>query len=153
MESKDFASLIRQAGKAKRTGEFKCPYIKDFFVEITYASKMILNQIRDVAKEISGNPRTGQREERLNEDKLRNEYARQIIRSWRGLTPEKLVNMLPGVEYSEEDKDKDITFSADTAIAMLEVSLEFEAWIIDIATEVSNFKHVAEEQEKEEENL
>lgn len=152
-KTKDFASLIRKAGKAQRTGEFSCPYIKEFFVEIAYASKFVLNQIREVAREIHGNPRTGAKEERLNEDKLRNEYARQIIRDWRGLTPEKLPDILPGLEYSDAEKVKDIPFTHDIALALLEASLEFEAWIIDIATEVQNFKHVAEEQEKIEENL
>jgi len=154
METKDFAGLIRKAGKAQRSGEFSCPYIKDFKVEIAYASKFVLNQIREVAREIHGNPRTGQKEEKMNEDKLRDEYARQIIRDWKGLTPAKLVDILPGlVEYNEDDKDREIEFGHDVAVALLESSLEFEAWIIDIATEVQNFKHVAERQEKAEENL
>jgi hypothetical protein len=150
---KDFAGLIRKAGKAQRTDEFSCPYIKDFKVEIAYASKFVLNQIREVAREIHGNPRTGQKEERLNEDKLRDEYARQIIRGWSGLTPAKLQDILPGVEYGEADRNRQIEFSQDVAVALLEASLEFEAWVIDIATEVQNFKHVAERQEELEENL
>lgn len=151
--TKDFASLIRKAGKAQRTGEFSCPYIKDFHVELAYASKFVLNQIREVAREIHGNPRTGAKEERLNEDKLRNEYARQIILGWKGLTPAKADDLLPGLEFSESEKDKNIPFTHDIALALLEASLEFEAWVIDIATEVQNFKHVAEKQEKLEENL
>lgn len=154
METKDYAGLIRKAGKAQRSGEFTCPYIKDFTVEIAYASKFVLNQIREVAREIHGNPRTGQKEEKMNEDKLRDEYARQIIRGWKGLTPSKLVDILPGlVEYTKEDKDRDIEFGHDVAVALLEASLEFEAWIIDIATEVQNYKHVAERQMGLEENL
>jgi len=153
MESKDFAGLIRKAGKAQRTSEFSCPYIKDFKVEIAYASKFVLNQIREVAREIHGNPRTGQKEERINEDKLRDEYARQIIREWKGLTPSKLADILPGVEFKDEDGARPIEFSHDVAVALLEASLEFEAWVIDIATEVKNFKHVAERQEELEENL
>ena len=152
-QNKDFAGLIRKAGKAQRSGEFSCPYIKDFKVEIAYASKFVLNQIREVAREIHGNPRTGQKEERMNEDKLRDEYARQIIRGWRGLTPTKLQDILPGVEFSDDDGGRDIEFGHDVAVALLEASLEFEAWVIDIATEVKNFKHVAERQERLEENL
>jgi len=151
--TKDFVALIKKAGKAQRSGKFLCPYIEDFYVEISYASKFVLNQIREVAKEIHSNPRTGQREERLNDGKLREEYARQIIKNWKSLTPKKLNEILPGMEYAKTEENKNIPFDQEVAVALLEASLEFEAWIIDIATEVKNFKHLAEQQEKIEENL
>jgi len=151
--TKDFAGLIRKAGKAQRTGSFLNPDIKGFHVEIAYASKFVLNQIREVAREIHGNARSGQKEERLNEEKLRNEYARQIIRDWKGLTPEKLKEILPGVEFGKDVANTQIPFSHDVAVALLEASLEFEAWVIDIATEVKNFKHVAVRQEELQDNL
>lgn len=151
--TKDFVALIKKAGKAQRSSEFLCPYIEDFFVEIAYASKFVLNQIREVSKEIHGNPRTGQREERLNDSKLRKEYAHHIIKDWKNLTPEKLNEILPGIDYPKADKNKAIPFDQEIAVALLESSLEFESWIIDIATEVKNFKYIAEKQEKIEENL
>jgi len=153
METKNLAELIKKAGKTKRVGEFKCPYIPEFFVKIAYASKFILTNIREIARESFTNPRTREREERLNDDKLRSEYARQIIIDWRGLTGEKLQRILPGLKIVGKDKGEDIPYSSVIAEALLEVSLEFENWAIDMATDVENYSHIADGKEKELENL
>jgi len=149
----NLAGMIRKAGKVQRTSEFLCPYIKDFYVSITYASKMILTTISDASREVSFNTRTKEREERLNDDKLRNEYVDQIIRDWRGLTPRKLKKLVLSVECSDEDIDKEINFSKDVAIALMEVSTDFEAWIIDTAINTENFTEIEKVKNEEFENL
>ena len=153
METKNLAELIKKAGKSKRVGEFKCPYISEFYVSIAHASKFILTQIREVARETWTNPRTREREEKFNDDKLRKEYSRQIVINWRGLTAEKLQHILPGLKIVGKENTDDIPYSSVIAEAILEVSLEFENWAIDIATNVENYSHIAEEKGKELENL
>jgi len=154
MAPAELAGWIRKAGKAQRTLEFQCPYVKDFFVQITYASKFILTQIREVAREIWTNPRTREREEKMNDDKLRKEYAKQIIAGWRGLTVEKLSKFLPGIKIEgATSKDTEVPFEADVAVAFLEVSIEFENWVVSTATEVENYSSVAEQKKAEFENL
>lgn len=150
--SNEFVGLIKKAGKAQRVGEFQCPYVKDFYVKIAYASKFVMNQIRDAAKEVVSNPRTREREERLNDEKLRKEYTRQLILGWRGLTVGTLAKIVPGA-ISDADQAKEIPFDIETAEAILEVSLEFENWVIDVATSVDNYTSLVEQKQKEAENL
>jgi len=152
-QTKDLASLIRKAGKSQRVAEFLCPFAPEFYVTIAYASKFVLNQIREVSRTIQTNFRTREREERLDDDKLRKEYARQIIVNWRGLTGEKLQKLVPGIEIKKSDLDKEIPYTQEVAISLLEVSMEFENWVIDICTNVENYSHIAEQKEKEQENL
>jgi hypothetical protein len=156
MENKETTSLvesIRKAGKAERIAEFKCPYIADFFVKVAYASKFVLNQIREASTETSTNVRTREPEERLNDEKLRDEYSRRIIHGWRGLTPEKLEKILPGLELEGIEPDEEIPFSQEIALAILEVSLEFEDWVVSTAITVENFTKKLKENQKDLENL
>lgn len=140
--------MIRKAGKAQRTIEFPYPFIDEFFVNVTYANKMILMTIRDVSKEVK---RDG--EERFNEPRLRKEYVNQIIRGWRGLTTRKLQRLIVGLECAEEDLDKDIPFTKEVAEEIMAVSVNFEEWIIKTATNTDNYTKIEEEKNKEFENL
>jgi hypothetical protein len=152
------SDFIRKAGREQRIVEFKCPLTKDaeFFVKISYASKFILNQIRDASKESNMNYRTRTTEEHLDDDKMRREYARQIIRDWRGLTSGVIKQIVPGAKLLVEGLGKDtdaVPYDIETAISLLEVSIEFENWVLDTATNIANFSQIAETKEKEYANL
>ena len=148
----NLADSIRKAGTKKSVVEFKNPDIPEFYVKISYASKFIMNQIADTAREIS-NDRMGRKIERFNEDTLRKEYATKIIQGWRGLTSEKLAKLIPTLQYDEEEKNREIPYDVDTAVAIFEVSGEFENWVLTVCTEVSNFTHIAKQKDEEYENL
>ena len=155
MKPNELAQYIKKAGKEQRVVEFQCPYIPEFFVKIAYASKFAMNQIRDASKEAYTDFRRGREPiEKLNDEKLRNAYADWIIKGWRGLTLGKLSKLIPGIEAEREvEAEKDIAHSEDIAVALLENSIEFENWIIDIATNVENYSRIAEQKKTEEENL
>ena len=149
----NLVGMIKKAGKAQRTVEFLCPYTKEFYVDITWASKVILMTIRDASVEVFFNTKTRDREERLNDDKLRNEYVDQIVRGWRGLTPRELKKLLPGFTCEEENLDDDVPFEREIALVLMEYSVDFESWIIDTATLTENYTTVEEKKNKEFENL
>ncbi len=58
-----------------RVTRLLCPYIPEFYVKIAYASKFVMNNIREIARESVTNFRTREKEEKLNDEKLRKEYA------------------------------------------------------------------------------
>ena len=150
-EKKDLVGLIKEAGRTQRVNEFECPYVDGFYVKLAYASKFILNQIREVAREVAFT-RTGAREERLNEKKIREHYVRYVIKGWHGLTVGKLRKLLPSLEISGDDENKEVPFSPEIAEALLEYSLEFDNWVASVSGELSNFAS-PEQKEKEFENL
>ena len=150
-EKKDLVGLIKEAGRTQRVNEFECPYVEGFYVKLAYASKFILNQIREAAREITIT-RTGAREERLNEKKIREGYVRYVIKGWHGLTVGKLKKLLPSLEASGEDENREVPYSPEIAEALLDASLEFDNWVASVSGEIENFVHV-EQKEKEFENL
>ena len=145
---KKLVGMIEKAGKVQRTIEFEYPFIEKFFVNVTYANKMILITIRDASKEVK---RDG--EIRFNEPKLRREYVTQIVRGWRGLTARKLQKLIVGLECEEADLDKEISFSKEVAEAIMGVSIDFEDWVIKTATNAEKYTKIEEEKNKEFENL
>ena len=168
LESKDIAGWIGKAGKTERTKEFEYPHILGFFVRISYGSKFVLNQIRELARDpkLSTMP---QSQERLLEPKLNQGYARWITRDWRGLTLEKLEQIIPGVygealeqaELKAGDqpvdvemlKNAEVEFSESTATEMLDSSVEFSNWVVRLSGETKHYADTGEQKEKEYENL
>lgn len=151
-KKKSLAEMIRLAGKKQSVMEFKNPDIPEFYVKIAYASKFVMNQIAEVSREISSD-RMGKRIEKFNENTLREEYATKIIQGWTGLTAEKARGLIPALQYAEADKDRDIPYDVEMAMALIEASGEFENWILTICVEVSNYSNIAKQKDKEIENL
>lgn len=152
-EQRNLAELIRKAGKAQRTGEFKFKLIEGFYATIAFASKFVMNQIREASIVTETNLRTNVIEETFDNDKLQEQYTLHLLKGWRGLTGQKLKNVIPGIGVADEDLEKEIPYDREIALALMEVSTEFENWVVGIATTVKNFTHVADRKEKELENL
>jgi len=151
---------IKKAGESQRVSEFQYPFASTFFVNIAYASKFLLGQIREASKEISMNLRTHQSEDHINENKMRDEYARVIIKGWRGLTIKALYLLVPGLDVVMEKETAgtigdEVEIPYDPAIAsiIMKNSLDFETWIIDIAVNSANFSKIAESKKAQIENL
>lgn len=154
---------INQAGESQRVVEFQYPYAQNFYVQIAFASKFRLNQIREACNEQFINRRTRVTEERMNEEKWRKEISERVIKGWRGLDIDKLNRLVPGVLEAaigelkgkdiEEVKKIEVEYSQETAETILKNSIEFENWLFDQAINPENFSKIAEKKEKEYENL
>ena len=152
-KQKNLAELIRKAGKEQRTIEVQFPLIKGFYATISYASKFVMNQIREAAIVTETNLRTNVVEESFDDEKLREQYSWHLLKDWRGLTGEKLKGIIPGFEVADEDAEKDIPFDREIALSLMEVSVEFENWVVATATTVKNYTKTALQKEAEMENL
>lgn len=155
ISTKDLIGWIKKAGESERVLEFQYPFAKDLYFLVAYASKHVLQQIREECKESFFNTRTRQPEERLNEEKMRKSYARLIVHGWRGLTLAKLQKIVPGVVPDREGVDPNISVSYEEELAavLIQYSIEFENWVIDTATNVENYTQVAGKKKDQYENL
>jgi len=151
------AESIEKAGKVQRVVEFQCPYIDEFYVKIAHANKFIMSQIIDFARETQESVvRRGQTQEieRLNEDLLRQGYAEWIVTGWRGLTVDKLAKLIPGFKAEgAESGEQEVPYVTKVAIALFKVSMEFETWVVGIATNLKNYTRAAKKKAKQLENL
>lgn len=164
LKAEELAGWIKKAGESQRVSEFQYPFATGLYVNVSYASKFLISQIREASKEMFMNPRTRQQEERLNDEKLRTEYARTILKGWRGLTLETLKILVPGVDVIIErdlaDRGEEVTeakteipFDSSLAKVIMQNSMDFENWVIDIATNSANYTKIAEVKKDQYENL
>jgi len=173
LEKKDIGSWISKAGKSEQIKEFQYPYIKAFFVEVAFASRFTLNQIRQGAVEEYTDRRTRTKEERLNEDDVNMGYAERITKGWRGLDVKGLDELIPGTlaeaefQYAEQKKTHpdfvvpsredilktEVEFSVETAFEIITNSVDFMSWILDMSGNSEHYSKVGKKKEKEYENL
>ncbi len=170
----NISSWLSKAGKTERVAWFEYPYdIEGFSVKIAYASRFVLNQIRQQAVEIYTDRRTREKEEKINEEKLHRGYAERIIKDWKGLTLKGLDILIPGTldeaiaEFErrkrqdpgfeapsrEEIENIEVEYSIDTAIELLNNSIDFMSWVVDMCSQPKAFASVAEKKKEEYENL
>jgi len=173
INEKDIATWITKAGKTERIAEFQYPYLDGFYVDIAYASRFQLNQIRQLAAEPYTDRRTRDEKERYNEDKLNLGYAERIVKGWRGLTVGTLDGLIPGsfdqakAQIEEDSKkkseakalsdddirDMEVMYSVETTVAILSSSVDFVNWIVDTAGDAKRYSSMAAKKKEEYENL
>lgn len=149
----ELISAIKKAGKAEKVVEFQYPYVPDVFLRISYASKQLLKMITEEAKESFFNVQTRQQEDRLNDEKFNRAAARELLKGWRGLTINGLKTILAGRGEILGDPEQEVTFDEELAFTLMDASLELQAWVINVATNVTNFSKVAEQKADELKNL
>jgi len=148
----ELTQAIRKAAEAEVVVEFEYPYIPGLYFNIAYASKHLLQQILDGAKENYFNPKTRMQEERTNSAKFNRLAARQLVRGWRGLTVKSLKSLIVGLSTSASD-NTEIPYSEELAYALMDASLDFQNWVVSVATDVSNFSGIAQTKAEQYENL
>ena len=118
--------------------------------------------------------------DRLNREKLREAYAQYLTIGWKGLTIKRLQDVIPGLSVdltlerakklfpelaadfegvkTDADLQKviekvEVPYSVKLVTAMLEVSTEFENFVLFTATDIDNYSAIGEQKKEEFENL
>lgn len=149
----ELISAIKQAGKAEKVVEFQYPYVPSVFMLISYASKQLLKQITEEAKESFFNVQTRQQEDRINDEKFNRAAARELVKGWREMKIKDLKTILAGRGEIKGAPDQDVPFDEELAFTLMDASLELQAWVINVATNVTNFSKIAEKKADELKNL
>jgi len=144
---------IQKAGKSEKVVEFQYPYVPSVFFRVSYASKQLLKQITEEAKESFFNIQTRVQEDRLNDEKFNRAASRELLKGWRGLTVGSVGVIMAGRMVVEGDPSQEVAFDEELAFTIMDASLELQRWVIDIASNVTNYSKVAERKVAELKNL
>lgn len=123
-------SLIKNLMIGEKVVEVEFPDSDDFYVSLSYLSREKLLKIRNRAMVVKFNKRSRQREEEIDNDKFLEEYAREVLKGWRGLTLRELSRILP-VETAGQDLKKEIPYSEEDALELLRNSTIFDQFVTD----------------------
>ena len=141
-------SKIKNLIAKETTSWVEFPDIEGFEIELVYLNREDLMKIRNRSLTFKFNKRTRQREEEIDNDKFLEEYSREVIRGWKGLTIRELARILP-IDTSGAEMEKEVPYSEDDALELLKNSTIFDQFVTDCMNDFEMFERdAADEAEK-----
>ena len=119
--------------------EVEFPDSNSFYVNLAYLSRDKLVKIRNRSLVVKFNKRSRQREEEVDNEKFLEEYSREVIKGWRGLTIRELARIMP-VETSNANLDQEVPYTQEDALALLQGSPIFDQFVTDCMNDFELFE-------------
>lgn len=123
------------------------PRFEDFKVKVRYMGREQMREIYESCMKTIYNPRTKQHEKEMDNKKLQDYIATNILLEWEGLTFAKLAKIAP-IAIPDGTKPEDIIEpTLENKKDLLEISPEFDNWLSETIKEYENFENEKKAQE------
>lgn len=119
-----------------KTVEADYPGLTGFKVQLTFLSRETLLNIRKKATKTTYKNR--QPVEELDDALFLQLYTKNSVKGWKGLKLAYLEQLAP-VDISGQDPDDELPFSEENALFLMKASSNFDAFVSETVTELSNF--------------
>ena len=124
------------------------PGLDEFEVELANLSRKELVALRKKCTQNKFNRKTRAFEETLDDEKFIVEFTSSTVKGWKGLKLEYLEDLLL-VDLSGQDPQKELDFSEENALQLVENSTEFDNWLNEVVFDLDNFRTKSEGKNKE----
>ena len=131
----DFVSLKSLLVPSK-AAEVEFPGFEGFKLNLTFLSRETLVSIRKKATKTTFKNR--QPVEDLDDKLFLKLYVAAAIKGWSGFKFKYLVELAP-TEIGEADYEKELPFSEENALALMESSATFDSFVTDTVSDLSSF--------------
>lgn len=125
-----------------KTVEVEYPGLNGFKINVVFLSRETLVSIRKKATKTSFKNR--QPVEELDDKLFLQLYVNACIKGWSGLKLAYLEQLAP-VDMSGQDADAELPYDQDNALGLMQSSANFDAFISETVTELSNFTKTSTE--------
>jgi hypothetical protein len=119
-----------------KTVEADYPGLPGFKVSLTFLSRETLLNIRKKATKTTYKNR--QPVEELDDKLFLQLYTKNSVKGWKGLKLSYLEQLAP-VDTSGQDPDEELPYSEENALSLMQSSSNFDAFVSETVTELSNF--------------
>jgi hypothetical protein len=116
--------------------EVDYPGFNGFKINVVFLSRETLVSIRKKATKTTFKNR--QPVEELDDKLFLQLYVNACIKGWSGLKLSYLEQLAP-VDLTDQDADADLAYDQDNALFLMQASANFDAFISETVTELSNF--------------
>ena len=120
------------------------PGLDGFEVELANLSRKELVNLRKRCTQNKFNRKTRAFEEVLDDDKFLEQFTNATVKGWRGLKLKYLEDLVL-VELGSNDPDKEMEYTIENAIVLVENSNEFDNWLNEVVFDLENFRSRAQE--------
>jgi hypothetical protein len=115
------------------------PGLEGFEVELANLSRKELMALRKKCTTNKFNRKTRAFEENLDDNKFVKEFSLSTVKGWRGLKLEYLEDLLL-VDLKGQDPTKELEWTEENAIQLVENSSEFDNWLNEVVFDLENFR-------------
>ena len=115
------------------------PGLDDFEVELANLSRKELIALRKRCTQNKFNRKTRAFEEVLDDDKFLEQFTDATVKSWKGLKLKYLEDLVL-VELGNNDPEKEMPYTEENAIQLVENSNEFDNWLNEVVFDLENFR-------------
>lgn len=129
------------AFQIKVSPEAEVPYREGLSFKLTYLSKPDLQRMMKGCVKMEHNPRTKQREPRIDNDDFMDKFCRRCVKGWTGATLRVIsaIAMLDKSKITTEDLDKPVPFNHENLLFLLKNSYDVDEFLQNSATDVKVF--------------
>jgi len=115
------------------------PGLEGFEVELANLSRKELMALRKKCTTNKFNRKTRAFEENLDDNKFVKEFSLSTVKGWKGLKLEYLEDLLL-VDLKGQDPTKELEWTEENAIQLVENSSEFDNWLNEVVFDLENFR-------------
>ena len=115
------------------------PGLDGFEVELANLSRKELIALRKRCTQNKFNRKTRAFEEVLDDDKFLEFFTKATVKGWKGLKLKYLEDLVL-VEIGSNDPDKEMEYTIENAIVLVENSNEFDNWLNEVVFDLENFR-------------
>lgn len=119
-----------------KTVEVDYPGLEGFKVNLVFLSRETLISIRK--KSVKVTFKKNQSNEELDDELFLQLYVNACVKGWKGLKLAHL-NQLAPVDLEGQDLNSELAYSQENALYLMKSSANFDAFISETVTELSNF--------------
>ena len=115
------------------------PGLDGFEVELANLSRKELIALRKRCTTNKFNRKTRAFEESLDDEKFLEHFTNATVKGWRSLKLKYLEDLVL-VELGSNDPDKEMEYTIENAIVLVENSNEFDNWLNEVVFDLENFR-------------
>lgn len=116
------------------------PGIEGFVVTLSAISRETSRKLKKDAEITKIDPKLRMPVTSLDEDKFLEAFAAEAIKGWKGLTYEKLPELILVDISKVEDKNEEVDFNLENCIQLLKHSPIFDTWVNDQVFDIERFR-------------
>lgn len=135
-ETKSATLSLKALLVPSKSVEVEYPGLNGFKINVVFLSRETLVSIRKKSTKTTFKNR--QPVEELDDKLFLQLYVNACIKGWSGLKMSYLEQLAP-VDMSGQDPDAELVYDQDNALALMQSSANFDAFISETVTELSNF--------------
>jgi hypothetical protein len=135
-ETMNAAVTLKSLLVPSKTVEVEYPGLNSFKINVVFLSRETLVNMRKKATKTSYKNR--QPVEELDDKLFLQLYVNACIKNWTGLKLSYLEQLAP-VDMTGQNPDAELAYSQDDALSLMQSSANFDAFISETVTELSNF--------------